>query len=87
MFKIDVFLELYINEPSYESILGFPAVRMRPSFFCDLTQSRLVDSYRRFGTVYMSSFQGSSIPDCLTLGNRVKGLFRNVGKKLPIYAE
>ena len=35
---------------------------MRPSLFCDITQSRLVISLTRFGTTYRSYLQGSSSP-------------------------
>jgi hypothetical protein len=39
---------------------------MRPSLFCDVTQSRIVISLRCFGTTYRSSLQGSSFDLDLT---------------------
>jgi len=38
----------------------FAAVHMRPALFWDLTQHRLVISYRRFVTTYRSHHQGSN---------------------------
>jgi len=37
------------------------AVQMRSSFFWDVTQRRLVVTYRRFGKTYRSHFQGPTI--------------------------
>jgi len=38
------------------------AVSVRPLFFWDVTQSRLVVSYRLFGSAYQTHLQGSSSP-------------------------
>lgn len=48
----------------------FSAVEMRFSLFSGVTQSRLVDSYRSFETLYQSHLKGE---------DGTERLFRNVG--------
>jgi hypothetical protein len=68
---------------------------MTSSFFCDVTQRRLVVSYRRFGTTYQSHLQGQRglnrssqvvFLDRLTLEYGTSRLLRNVGNCVPNYA-
>jgi hypothetical protein len=54
------------------------ARNMRSALFCDITQRTMAVPYRRFGTAYRSSLQGS------TLADETDGLSRSFGKKLPI---
>jgi hypothetical protein len=49
-------------------------------------QCRGVIPYRRFGTTYLSNFQGSKYLDVFILEDRIDTLSRNVCTELPLYA-
>jgi len=79
----------------YSCTLLFPEriksnqVLIRYSFFCDVTQRRLI-AVLRFGTKYRSHLQGWNSPrnylDCLTLEDGTDRVPQNNGNYLPIYA-
>jgi hypothetical protein len=85
MSKRGGFSGLYKSEPSYASFQVPTAVRMRYPLFWDLTQRRLIISYRRVGTSYLSHFKRSNTPDCYTLENGANGPSRNVCSEVIIY--
>jgi hypothetical protein len=59
-------------------------VTLRSALFWDITLSRVVILYRRFGTTYRSYLQGSRIPDFLTIEDGTDWLPRNVVKFLAL---
>ena len=68
---------------------GWNWLTIRSALFWDITQRRVVNVYRRFGTTYGSHFHGSRlrvVASLLGLLTREDGTYtfpRNVGKQLP----
>jgi hypothetical protein len=52
---------------------------MRSTLFWDITQRRVVILYRRFGTIIGPIVKGQEVQE-----DGADGLFRNVGKGLPL---
>jgi hypothetical protein len=62
----------------------FPSL-LKSALFLDITQRRVVISYRRCGTTYRPHLQGLRNPRKeLTLEDWKDRLSRNVGKELPL---
>jgi hypothetical protein len=75
-------------ENNQHDVQASAAMFMKSAACWDITQRRVVDIYRRFGTSYQSHLQGSRSPrrknlDFLTLEDGTGTLCRNVGKQLP----
>ena len=56
---------------------------MRSALFCNITQPRVVNKYRNFGT---SSWVKNFFLDFLTLQDGTDNFFRHVDAELPLYA-
>jgi len=59
---------LILTAQTYSSL----SLHFRSAFFWDVTQCGMVDSYRRFGTTYLSHLQRSSSPRLLATLRCVK---------------
>ena len=82
-----IFLPAFPRIMLYGCLQASAAKQMRSTLFWDVTQSIVVNPYRRFGTAYRPHLQvKNSMKDFLTLEDGTEKLSRNVGKELPLYS-